>query len=74
MADVIALLIYAPVELVSDGAQYGAVFAAMVYVLQFIEDVLTAPLHLQQLIRLGEIGDRLRANSDQRPSAAVPEA
>lgn len=71
---VIALLIYAPVELVSDGAQYGAVFASMVYVLQFIEDVLTAPLHLQQLIRLSEIGDRLRNAADQQPSAAVPEA
>ncbi len=56
---VIALLVYSPVALVDDGARYGAVFAGMMYVFQYIEDVLQSPLHLQQLIRLNEIAGRL---------------
>ena len=66
---VIALLVYGPIALV-DGidAEYGVVFAAIVYVLQYVEAVLEMPLFLQQLIRLREISTRLQA-TDLRPPA-----
>ncbi|MEM9798943.1 MAG: ABC transporter six-transmembrane domain-containing protein [Planctomycetota bacterium] len=56
---VIGLLIYSPVALVDESARQGAVFAGMMYVFQYIEDVLHSPLYLQQLIRLDEIAGRL---------------
>lgn len=66
---VIALLVYSPIALV-DGAdaEYGFVFAAIMYVFQYIEAVLAMPLFIQQLIRLNEITNRLKAE----PAAELP--
>lgn len=58
---VVVLLVYAPIALV-DGptAEYGFVLAALMYVLQYVEDLAVFPLYIQSLIRLGEISARLR--------------
>ena len=60
---VIALFVYAPVAVVERGGdgivEVGAAFAAVMYVLQYVEAVLETPLFLQQLIRLREISTRL---------------
>ncbi len=58
---VVLLLVFAPVELV-DGptAEYGLVLAALMYVLQYVEDLAAFPLYVQSLIRLHEISARLR--------------
>ena len=65
---VIALFVYAPVAVVdrsSAGAvEVGAAFAAVMYVLQYVEAVLETPLFLQQLIRLREITGRLAGTGD----------
>ena len=66
---VVALMIFSPVALVSEGARYGLVFSGIMYVLQYIEDLLSAPLHLQQLIRLREIGTRLSTAPDELQEA-----
>ncbi|MEM9745897.1 MAG: ABC transporter six-transmembrane domain-containing protein [Actinomycetota bacterium] len=59
---VIALLVYSPIALVDAAdAEYGSVFAALMYVLQYVEAVLALPLFVQQLIRLKEISRRLSA-------------
>lgn len=58
---VIALLVFAPIALV-DGptAEYGLVFAALMYVLQFIDGLAVFPFYVQEMIRLQEITARLR--------------
>ena len=60
---VVALVLYSPVAIV-DGAktEYGFVFAAIMYVFQYVESVLATPLFIQQLIRLNEISTRLRGD------------
>ncbi|MEM9037269.1 MAG: ABC transporter six-transmembrane domain-containing protein [Actinomycetota bacterium] len=64
-AGVIALLIYAPIEVVEPGVtEYGFAFSTILYVFQYIEGLVTLPLHIQQLIRLKEISTRL---SGERP-------
>lgn len=66
-----ALLVYAPVSLIGGGMlEVGIVFAAIVYVFQFIEDLGQMPLYLQQLIRLQEITRRLSS----APAANATEA
>ena len=60
-AGVIALFIYTPIQVISDGVlNYGLVFAALMYVFDFIERLVTMPLHIQQAIRLHEISRRLQ--------------
>ncbi|MEM7417260.1 MAG: ABC transporter six-transmembrane domain-containing protein [Gemmatimonadota bacterium] len=56
---VIALLVYAPVALVDQTAEYGFVFAALMYVFQFTGDLEAFPYYVQQVIRLREISARL---------------
>ncbi len=56
---IVGLLVYAPIALVDGTAEYGLVFAALVYVFQYIDGLLTMPLFIQQLIRLREISHRL---------------
>ena len=59
---VIALLVYAPIEVIEPGRTgYGFAFSAMLYVFQYIEAVVALPLFIQQLIRLREISRRLGA-------------
>lgn len=57
---VIALLVYAPIAVITPGdTDYGFAFAAIIYVFQYIESLATLPLFIQQLIRLKEISTRL---------------
>ena len=59
---VIALLVYAPIEVIEPGRTgYGFAFSAMLYVFQYIEAVVALPLFIQQLIRLRELSSRLGA-------------
>lgn len=67
-----ALLVYAPVTLIGGGVlEYGLVFAAIIYVFQFIEDLGQMPLYLQQLIRLQEITKRLSGAPVPTPTTPV---
>ena len=57
----IALLIYSIVAVVDSGIiQYGAVFANLMYIFDYIESSAKLPLYYQQLIRLHEITKRLQ--------------
>ncbi len=57
----VALFISAPLLLVSGGiAEYGLVLAVLLYVFEFIDSLVEIPLHIQQVIRLQEISQRLR--------------
>lgn len=59
---VIMLLIYTPVQVVGEGVlSYGLVFSILMYVFDYIERLVTLPLHIQQMIRLHEISKRLKA-------------
>lgn len=61
---VVALLVLSPVALVDGpGAEYGFILAALMYVLQYVEDLAAFPLYAQELIRLGEISERLRGEA-----------
>ncbi|MEM9521267.1 MAG: ABC transporter six-transmembrane domain-containing protein [Actinomycetota bacterium] len=62
---VIALLIYAPIEVIEPGeTEYGFAFSTILYVFQYIEAVVMLPLFIQQLIRLQEIAGRLSDTAD----------
>ena len=41
------------------GVDYGAVFALVMYVFQYIESLVALPFFYQQWLRLGEISERL---------------
>lgn len=57
---VIALFIFTPLTVISDGAlTYGLVFSILMYVFDYIEKLVLMPLHVQQAIRLHEISQRL---------------
>lgn len=57
----VALFISAPLLLVSGGiAEYGLVLAVLLYVFEFIDALVELPLHIQQVIRLQEISQRLK--------------
>ncbi len=57
---VIALFIYAPITVIESGVvKYGFVFSILMYVFDYIDNVLTFPIYIQQLIRLKEISRRL---------------
>lgn len=50
---------------VNDGVlQYGALFALIMYVFQYIENVLSLPLFYQNWLRLKEIINRVKGNTD----------
>jgi len=56
---VIALFIYTPITVIDDGVlTYGLVFSILMYVFDYIENLATMPLHIQQAIRLKEISQR----------------
>ena len=55
----IALLVFAVSAAVRETAEYGAVFAVVMYVFQFMESVMLLPLYYQQWLRLREISGRL---------------
>lgn len=57
---IILLLVYSPVAVIESGVfNAGLVFSALMYVFQYIEDIVMLPLYIQQLIRLQEISTRL---------------
>jgi len=61
---VVALLVYAPIATIdANQTEYGFAFAVITYVFQYIEGLVTFPIHIQQAIRLQEIGQRLNAPS-----------
>ncbi len=61
-AGVVALVIFAPFALINDDVEVGFVTAALLYVFQYIEGLVTAPYYLQQGIRLKEISGRLSSD------------
>ena len=57
----VALLVFAVSAATTETAEYGAVFAVMMYVFQFVESMLMLPFYYQQWLRLREISGRLAA-------------
>ena len=67
---VIALLVYAAIEVIEPGqTEYGFAFSAIIYVFQYVEALVALPLFIQQIIRLQEISGRLAIN-DRAPEPA----
>lgn len=57
---VIALLVYTPISVINSGtSSYGEVSSIFMYVFGYVQDTVTFPLYIQQLIRLKEISSRL---------------
>ena len=60
-AGIIALFIYTPISVIDSGVvKYGLVFSILMYVFDYIDNVVDFPFHIQQLIRLHEISNRLK--------------
>ena len=57
----IALLVFAVSAATTDTTEYGAVFAIVMYVFQFVESMLMLPFFYQEWLRLREISGRLAA-------------
>ena len=61
---VIALLLYAPIEVIEPGeTEYGFAFSTILYVFQYIDAIVMLPLFIQQIIRLREIAQRLEVDA-----------
>jgi len=57
---VIALFVYTPIVVIDGGvSKYGLVFAIFMYVFDYVDKSIIFPYHIQQLIRLKEISNRL---------------
>ncbi|MEM7322300.1 MAG: ABC transporter six-transmembrane domain-containing protein [Actinomycetota bacterium] len=68
---VIALLVYAPIEVIEPGeTEYGFAFATILYVFQYVDALAALPLFIQQVIRLREIAGRLGAEDVDVPTGA----
>ncbi len=61
----VALLVFSVSASVQEAAEYGTVFAVVMYVFQFMESVAMLPLYYQEWLRLREITRRL---GDDGPS------
>ncbi len=59
----IALLVFAVSVATTETAEYGAVFAIVMYVFQFVESMMMLPFFYQQWLRLREISGRLAAET-----------
>ena len=57
----IALLVFAVSAATTETTEYGAVFAIVMYVFQFVESMLMLPFFYQEWLRLREISGRLAA-------------
>lgn len=55
----IALLVFAVSAATTETAEYGAIFAIVMYVFQFVESMMMLPFFYQQWLRLREISGRL---------------
>ncbi|MXX72622.1 MAG: hypothetical protein F4205_08970 [Gemmatimonadetes bacterium] len=60
----IALLVFAVSAATTETAEYGTVFAVVMYVFQFVESMLMLPFFYQEWLRLREISVRLAAAED----------
>ena len=57
---VIALLVFTPWAVIENGVlKYGMVFSVLMYVLSYVESLVTCPVFIQKLIRLHEIAGRI---------------
>ena len=65
----IALLVFAVSAATTETAEYGAVFAIVMYVFQFVESMLMLPFFYQQWLRLREISGRLAAEDPATATA-----
>ncbi len=65
----IALLVFAVSAATTETAEYGAVFAIVMYVFQFVESMLMLPFFYQQWLRLREISGRLAAENPATATA-----
>ncbi len=65
----IALLVFAVSAATTETAEYGAVFAIVMYVFQFVESMLMLPFFYQQWLRLREISGRLAAETPATATA-----
>ena len=59
----IGLLVFAVSAATTETAEYGAVFAIVMYVFQFVESMMMLPFFYQQWLRLREISGRLAAET-----------
>ena len=68
------LLVFAVGAAAERTIEYGAVFAIVMYVFQFVESMMGIPLYYQQWLRLREISDRLATAVAWRPAPAGADA
>ncbi len=61
----IALLVFAVSAATTETTEYGAVFAIVMYVFQFVESMLMLPFFYQEWLRLREISGRLAATEGE---------
>ncbi|MXX68410.1 MAG: hypothetical protein F4Y74_05575 [Gemmatimonadales bacterium] len=64
------LLVFAVASAAEQTLEYGAVFAIVMYVFQFVESMLGIPLYYQQWLRLREISGRLAGVGVEAGAAA----
>jgi hypothetical protein len=64
------LLVFAVAAAAEQTLEYGAVFAIVMYVFQFVESMLGIPLYYQQWLRLREISGRLAGVGVEAGAAA----
>jgi ABC-type bacteriocin/lantibiotic exporter with double-glycine peptidase domain len=69
----IALLVFAVSAATTETAEYGAVFAIVMYVFQFVESMMMLPFFYQQWLRLREISGRLAAENPVTAAATAPD-
>ena len=61
----VALMVFTPISAVSgDVVKYGFVLSLLMYVFDFIDWLVELPMHVQQVIRLREISQRLRPEKE----------
>ncbi len=57
---IIMVLVYSPIAVIDSGViNFGLIFSTLMYVFQYIENIVMLPLFIQQIIRLQEISVRL---------------
>ena len=65
----IGLLVFAVSAATTETTEYGAVFAIVMYVFQFVESMLMLPFFYQEWLRLREISGRLEAAGEEAAPA-----
>ena len=70
----IGLLVFAVSAATTETTEYGAVFAIVMYVFQFVESMLMLPFFYQEWLRLREISGRLAAAEGEGEPATASQA